>query len=120
MEFEELSGRIIDAAIKVHKVLGPGFVESIYENALCIQLEKEKMGFEVQKEVRVYYENKEVGLHRLDLIVGGEIIVELKAAKGIEDIHLVQVRYYLKATGLKIGPVLNFAKPTLEIKGVVN
>lgn len=120
MEFEELSGRIIEAAIKVHKALGPGFMESIYEKALCIQLQKEEMGFEVQKEVRVYYEDEEVGLHRLDLVIEEEIVVELKAVKGIEDVHLAQLRSYLKAAGLKIGLLLNFSKPTLEIKRVVN
>ena len=120
MEFEKLSGKIIEAAIKVHKALGPGFMESIYEKAFCIQLRKKEMGFEVQKEVRVYYEGEEVGLHRLDLVVEKEVVVELKAVKGIEDVHLAQVGSYLKATGLKIGLVLNFAKPTLEIKRVVN
>lgn len=118
-EFEKLSGQILDAAIDVHKQLGPGFLESIYENAMKIALRKRGLPFEFQQEVSVFYEEHEVGLHRLDLIVQREIVVELKAIKSLEDIHFAQVRSYLKATGLHVGLLLNFNAPTLIIKRIV-
>jgi len=118
--FDELSSKIINSAIQVHKKLGPGFMESIYENALCIELQKRGIKFERQEGVKIYYERQEVGIHRVDLIVEDKIIVELKAVKEFEDVHLAQLRSYLKATGLKIGLLLNFAKPTLNIKRIVN
>jgi GxxExxY protein len=118
-EFEALSGRIIEAAIDVHTKLGPGFLESIYENSMKVALRKRGLEFEYQQEVRVNYEGEEVGLHRLDLVVQKEIILELKAIKALEDVHFAQVRSYLKATGLHVGLLLNFNAPTLIIKRIV-
>jgi GxxExxY protein len=118
--FDELSNKIINLAIRVHKKLGPGFMESIYENALRVDLRKENIKFEQQKGIKVYYEGEEVGIHRIDLIIEDKIIVELKTVKEFEDIHIAQVISYLKATGLKIGLLLNFAKYTLKIKRIIN
>lgn len=118
-EFEALSGKIIEAAIDVHKQLGPGFLESIYENAMKVALRKSGLPYEFQKEVPVFYDGQEVGLHRLDLIVRGEIVLELKAIKALEDIHFAQLRSYLKATELHVGLLLNFNASTLVIKRVV-
>ena len=106
IEFEELSNKIIKSAIEVHKKLGPGFLELIYQKALPIQLEKDGMGVETQKEIKIYYDGEEIGTHFLDLVVEKEIVVELKAVT--------------EFNGLKIGLLLNFAKATLEIKRVVN
>jgi GxxExxY protein len=119
-EFELLSKKIIGAAIKVHKELGPGFLENIYEEALKIELSKNHINFETQKEVKIEYRDTEVGTHRLDMVVEDQIIVELKAIKEISDVHFAQLRSYLKATELKVGLLFNFAKPALEIKRVVN
>ena len=119
-DFEVLSENIIGAAIKAHKELGPGFLENIYEEALKIELTESKINFESQKEVKIKYRDTEVGTHRLDMIIENQIIVELKATKELTDVHYAQLRSYLKATGLKIGLLLNFAKPTLEIKRIVN
>ncbi len=119
-QFEELSNQLIGAAIKVHKELGPGFLESIYEQALKVELSESGLGFDSQKEIKVQYSGVEVGVHRLDLIVEEEIILELKAVKELADIHFVQLRSYLKATGIKVGLLLNFSKPTLEVRRVVN
>ena len=118
--FEVLSHKILEAAVKVHKSLGPGFLESIYENAVSLELKNRGINFEKQKEIKVYYDGQEIGLHRLDLVVENEIIVELKTIKEFEDIHLAQLMSYLKAANLKIGLLLNFAKPVLKIKRVVN
>jgi len=119
-QFDELSQKVIGAAIEVHKELGPGFLENIYEEALKIELAEYNISYEYQKEIKVEYLGVVVGLHRLDLIVENKIIIELKAVKELADIHFAQLRSYLKATGLKIGLLFNFAKPTLEIRRVVN
>jgi GxxExxY protein len=118
-QFEELSRKIIGAAIQVHRALGPGFLESIYEEALKLELSRRRLYHESQKEIKIEYLDVAVGLHRLDLIVENKIIIELKAVKEFSDIHFAQLRSYLKATGLKVGLLLNFAKPTLDIKRVV-
>jgi GxxExxY protein len=118
--FEDLSKKIIGAAIRVHRELGPGFLESIYEEALKVEFSKNAFKFESQKEIKIEYLGVEVGVHRLDLVVENIIIIELKAVKELADIHFAQLRSYLKATGLKVGLLLNFAKPSLEIKRVVN
>ena len=117
--FEELSGKIIKSAVEVHKKLGPGFLESIYQKALPFQLRKDGLKVETQKEVKIYFDGQEVGTHILDIEVENEIIVELKTVKAFDDSHLAQLRSYLKATGLKVGLLLNFAKATLQIKRVV-
>ena len=119
-QFEELSSRIIGAAIEVHRELGPGFLESIYEEALKIELSKQSMCYDSQKEIKIEYLGVEIGMHRLDLLVEKKIIVELKAVKELTDIHFAQLRSYLKAADLKVGLLLNFAQPTLEIRRVVN
>jgi GxxExxY protein len=118
-DFEVLSGRIIEAAIAVHRQLGPGFLESIYENALKTALRHRGIFYESQKEVAVVFEGEEAGVHRLDLMVADEIVVELKAIKALEDIHFAQVKSYLKATGLHVGLLMNFNAPMLIIKRVV-
>ena len=84
-----------------------------------VALRHRSISIEDQKEIRIVFENEEVGLHRLDLVVAGEIIVELKAVKLLEDIHYAQVKSYLKATGLHVGLLLNFNAATLVIKRVV-
>lgn len=118
-EFEPLSGQIIEVAIHVHTALGPGFLESVYENAMKVALSKAGLRSESQKEIRIFYDEVEIGLHRLDLLVEGQIIVELKAVKSFEDIHFAQLKSYLKATGCQVGLLLNFNSPILAIKRVV-
>ena len=119
-DFEELSKKIIGAAIEVHRELGPGFLESIYEEALKVEFMEHGLRYDAQKEIQIKYLCVEVGLHRLDLLVENQIVVELKAVKELTDVHFAQLRSYLKATGLKVGLLFNFAKATLEIKRVVN
>ena len=118
-EFEPLSATVIQAAIDVHKALGPGFLEAIYHRALRVALLHREVPHEVQKEVRVAFEGVDVGVHVLDLFVAGQIVVELKAVKALEDIHFAQVKSYLKATGARTGLLLNFNAPTLVIKRVM-
>jgi GxxExxY protein len=119
LEHEDLTGKIIGAAIEVHRQLGPGFLESIYENALTVELRRCEVGFARQLAVPIVFRGVEVGLHRLDLFVEGQIVVELKAVKEITPTHFAIVRSYLKAAGREHGLILNFTKPKLEIKRVI-
>jgi GxxExxY protein len=116
---EQLTGSVIGAALGVHKALGPGFLESVYENALALELQAWGIGFERQLAVPIRYRGSAVGLHRLDMLVAGLIVVELKAVRALEDVHFAVVRSYLRATGHEHGLILNFAKPTLEIRRVI-
>lgn len=120
LELEGLTRRIIGCAIAVHKELGPGFLESIYENALLLALRQDGLQAESQNLVPVYFRGEKVGEHRLDILVGGVVIVELKALKALEDVHFAQVRSYLKATGLKHGLLLNFSTMPLTVKRVIH
>ncbi len=119
LEHEELTDKIIAAAIKVHKTLGPGFLESVYENALSIEFESCGVPYEKQWEVPIFYNNQEIGTHRLDMFIFNKFVVELKAIKEVTNEHFATVRSYLKAVGQKHGLILNFSKPTLEIKRVI-
>src|SRR3984893_5100317 len=118
-EFEELSSRVLAAAIDVHKALGPGFVEPIYQKAMEVALQHRAIPFERQKEIHVFFEDEDVGLQRLDLVAEAQIVLELKAVGALADIHFAQLKSYLKATGLHVGLLLNFNAPTLVIKRVV-
>ena len=118
MEDQDLTGRIISAAIAVHSELGPGFLESIYEEALCIELALLGIPFERQKPIDITYREKTVGEHRLDLLVSNSVVVELKAIKNLESIHFAIVRSYMKATKVQSGLLLNFAAMPLTIKRV--
>lgn len=119
-QLNKISERIINAAYKVSNALGAGFLEKVYENALAHQLVKDGMKIEQQRPINVYYDKVVVGEYFADLVVEEAVIVELKAAKCIEDIHLAQTLNYLKATGLKLGLILNFGQPRVGIKRVVN
>ena len=120
LEHNELTEKIIGCAIAVHKKLGPGFLESIYENAFILELKRQNLQVERQQEVIVKYDGIEVGRHRLDLIVDDTIVVELKAVKNIEDVHFAIVKSYLKALGKEHGLIINFSKPVLEVKRVIH
>jgi len=118
MELEELTGKIIGAAIAVHRELGPGFLESVYEEALCVELTGLGLKFQRQAWVPILYRGKQVGEHRLDLLVDDLVVVELKVINAFEDIHFATVRSYLKATDRQHGLLMNFATLTLTAKRV--
>jgi len=115
----QLSERIIGCCIQVHRVLGPGFLEKIYEEALAIEFGRAGLKFERQKTIVVRYAEQAVGEHRLDYLIEGRVVLELKACKEFEDVHLVVARSYLKATACSLALVVNFARPKLEIRRVV-
>ena len=118
MPDQELTAEIIGAAITVHQALGPGFLESIYEEALCIELTLRKIPFERQRRIIVTYSEHPVGEHRLDLLVAERVVVELKAARDLDPIHFAVVRSYMKATNVNTGLILNFAAIPLSVKRV--
>jgi len=118
MELEGLTGQIIGAAIAVHRELGPGFLESVHEEALCIELAGLGIKFRRQACVPIRYRGRQVGEHRLDLLVEELVVVELKALSAFEDIHFATVRSYLKATERQHGLLLNFAAIILNEKRV--
>ena len=117
--FDQLSGHILNAAVAVHRELGPGFLESIYESALKTAFRHRGIQYEAQKEVTILFEGEEAGVHRLDLLVERRIVVEIKAVQDLEEIHYAQVRSYLKATRTHVGLLLNFNAPRLEARRVV-
>jgi GxxExxY protein len=119
LEYEELTDKIIGAAIEVHRRLGPGFLESIYENALVLELQKKNLQVEKQKEIIIEYDGVEIGRHRMDLLIENTIVVELKAIKNLEDVHFAIVKSYLRAIRQKHGLLLNFEKTKLDIKRVI-
>lgn len=118
MDNEEVTGRIIGAAIEVHRALGPGFLEAIYEEALALEFDHCGIRYERQKPVAIIYRGRKVGEHRLDFLVEGIVVVELKAILALENIHFAIVRSYLKSLNLATGLLLNFATMPLTVKRV--
>jgi len=110
---DALTAVIISAAIEVHRLLGPGLLESIYEEALCIELRLRGILVERQVEVGVIYKGHMIKGQRIDMLVGGEVVVELKSVANLSEVATAQVLSYLKATGLKRGLLINFGKPRL-------
>jgi GxxExxY protein len=108
--------RIIGAAIAVHRDLGPGFLESVYEEARAVEFALNGIAFVRQKPVPLFFKDHQIGEHRLDFLVEDLIVVELKAIRALEDIHFAIGRSYLKATGLQDGLILNVASVPLTIK----
>ena len=112
----DLTEKIIGCAIRVSRSLGPGFLEKVYENALCIELRRAGLKFEQQKALTVFYRGEAVGDYFADMLVEGIVLIELKAVRAIEESHQSQLLNYLKTTGLEIGLILNFGTPRLGIK----
>ena len=112
----QVTEQIIAAAIRVHRALGPGFLESIYEEALAVEFALGGIQFVRQYTVPLFYRDHQVGEHRLDFLVEGKIVVELKAISQLQDIHFAIGRSYLKAASLEDGLLFNFATSPLTIK----
>ena len=117
--YEELSGLIIGAAIEVHKTLGPGFLEVVYENALACELRLREAPFAKQDPLKIFYKELEVGKYRPDLLVDGKIIVEVKALSSLVSAHEAQALNYLAATGLRLALLLNFGAPSLQFNRII-
>ena len=111
----QLSSKIIGAAIEVHKTLGPGLLESAYEECLCHELNIQGLLFEKQKPLTIYYKGKKLDcVYRLDIVVEKAVIIELKSCEKVEPIHKAQLLTYLKLSGLNLGLILNFNVPLMR------
>ena len=114
---DELTEKIIGEAIEVHRVLGPGLLESIYEEALCVELRLREISFQRQVEVDVDYKGHIIKGQRIDLLAAGDVIVELKAVASLPEVAVAQTLSYLKATGMKRALLINFGERKL-VNGV--
>lgn len=122
-EVNFITQKIIGAALEIHRNLGPGLFESVYEECLCYELELQNINFERQKYIPVFYKEKTLATgFRADVLVENKIVVELKSVEGLLPIHEVQVLNYLKLSQLQVGLLINFNVPVLKqgIKRVVN
>ena len=113
-EAEQVMTRIIGCAIAVHRSLGPGFLESIYRKAMCLELTAASLAYELEKPMFVKYRGIDISGQRVDMIVEKVIVVELKAIIRIDDVHRAQLISYLRTTGLRGGLLINFRVPVLQ------
>ena len=111
---DQLARDAIGAAIEVHRELGPGFLESIYEAALCDELTRRDIQHERQPTIPIPYKGRIIGEHRLDILVGGELVLELKAVESLSQAHVAQVMSYLHAGAFRLGLLINFSVPILR------
>jgi len=117
--WKDLSYRIVESSIKVWKTLGYGFLEKVYENALAIEFQEQKIPFRHQYPIKVFYSEHVVGDYVADLLVENKIIIELKSAEAICAAHVAQTLNYLKATNVRLGVILNFGPQKLEFKRLI-
>jgi len=113
-ELDAVAHSVIGAAIEVHRYLGPGYLESVYEEAMAVELELCGLSFERQKPFAIDYERRAVGEGRMDLLVAKRLVVELKAVESLAPIHKAQVISYLKATKCELGLLINFNVEVLK------
>jgi GxxExxY protein len=112
---KELTDRILAAAIEVHRSLGPGLLENIYEECLCCELELQQIPFERQRPLRLEYKGMKLECgYRMDIVVDHRVVIELKCVDAIAPVHEAQVLTYLKLSGIKVGFILNFYVPVLK------
>ncbi len=120
MKYEDLTRKIIGCAMEVHKYLGNGFQEVIYQRALAIEMNYQGILFEREKEMPVYYRGENIGTRRVDFFIDNIVMVELKAITNLEDVHLAQAMNYLEAYNMEIGLLINFGSKSLQFKRVHN
>ena len=119
MDIDQLTYAINGAVFEVSRILGPGFLEKVYENALLVELRQKGIKAQGQASIRVTYKDTLVGDYIADVLVDDQVIVELKTVDRLEKIHEAQLLNYLKATGLKVGLLVNFKSPRAQIKRLV-
>jgi GxxExxY protein len=115
----ELTSRIIGCAMEVHKHLGNGFQEVVYQRALSIELDLQGLDHEREKEMPLYYKGNDIGTRRVDFFVMGKVMVEIKAVIQLEDVHLAQAINYLEAYNMDLGLLVNFGSRSLQFKRVM-
>jgi GxxExxY protein len=119
-KFSALTGRVIGCAMAVHRTLGNGFPEVMYQRALAIELRLADIAFVRETPISVYYRDEHIGTRRVDFLVENIISVELKATTQLEPIHFAQAINYLEAYNLEVGLLINFGKPSLEFRRFTN
>ena len=119
-QYSAITERIIGCALKVHKALGNGFQEVVYQRCLDIEMGKEGLEFSREAEMPIQYDGIDVGTRRVDFLIEGKVSVELKAVTKLEDVHLAQAINYLEAFNLEIGLLINFGARSLEVKRCLN
>lgn len=117
--YNPLTHKIIGCAMEVHKFLGNGFQEVIYQRALSLEFEKQGIGFARELEMPIYYHDIEIGIRRVDFLVEDKILIELKAVSELDNKHLNQIMNYLEAYRLEIGLLINFGENSLKFKRFV-
>lgn len=115
----ELTGKIIGCAMEVHKIIGNGFQEVIYQRALAIEMRRQGLEYSREHEMEIFYKEENIGTRRVDFFVEGKIMVELKAVIQLDDVHLAQAINYLEAYNMKIGLLINFGSQSLQFKRVM-
>jgi GxxExxY protein len=121
LKHQDITEKIIGAGFEVHKFLGNGFQEVIYQRALALELKEAGLGFEREKEMPIYYKDfgEQIGTRRADFIVEGDVMVEIKAITQLDDVHLAQALNYLKAYKLEIGLLINFGAKSMKFKRLI-
>lgn len=119
-KYSDLTSKIIGCAMTVHKTLGNGFQEVIYQRALEIEMQMAGIGFSREFEMPIFYRGEQIGTRRVDFLVEGQVSVELKAITKLEDVHLAQAINYLEAYNLEIGLLINFGENSLNFKRLTN
>ena len=119
MDTKELTYLINGAVFEVNKVLGPGFLEKVYENSMMVELKKRHLKAQAQEPIKIEYKGEIVGEYFADIVVENRVILELKAVESLQKIHEAQILNYLKATDYEIGLLINFTYPKAEIKRFV-
>ena len=120
LELDQLTEKIIGCAFEVGKVLGNGFLEKVYENALAHELRRNGIAVTQQAPIEVWYDGVRVGEYFADLLVSNDVVVELKVSQALDNIHMAQCMNYLKATGKCLCLLINFGRPRTEVKRIVN
>lgn len=121
LKYHDLTEKIIGASFEVHKFLGNGFQEVIYQRALAYEFEKEELTFQREIDQQIYYRDLEypIGTRRADFVVDGKVLVEIKAVSNLEDVHMAQALNYLKAYRLEVGLLINFGSKSLVFKRLI-
>jgi GxxExxY protein len=119
MDINELTYGINGAVFEVNRILGPGFLEKVYENALLLELKRRELLAQNQVPIKVYYKGESVGEYIADILVEGKVIVEIKTVEKLDKIHEAQLLNYMKATGIQVGLLVNFKQPKAQIKRMV-
>jgi len=119
-KYSDLTGKIIGCSMEVHKILGNGFQEVIYQRALAKEFDIQRVAFSREHEMPIYYKEEQIGTRRVDFLVEGVVSVEIKAVTKLEDVHLAQAINYLEAYNLEVGLLINFGNKSLEFKRLIN